>query len=86
VAVLLDSVQFQANRAEVALLRARRSGRVSVPLVQVEHHGEVAVVLTSLEFPHRYADAYLKNSLLDGVASAPTAAYMPPARRCPAGR
>jgi CRISPR-associated protein Csb1 len=67
-AVLLDSVPSQANRAEEALLRARRSGVVSVPLIQVEHDGEAPAILTSLEFPHRYADAYLRDSLLDGIA------------------
>ena len=66
--VVLDSTPSQANRAEEALLRARREGLVQVPLLQVEHSGEAPVVLTSLEFPHRYADAYLRDSLLDGVA------------------
>lgn len=65
--VLLDSTPSQANRAEEALLRAHRSGVVQVPLLQVEHTGEAPVTLTSLEFPHRYADAYLRDSLLDGV-------------------
>jgi CRISPR-associated protein Csb1 len=65
--VLLDSTPSQANRAEEALLRAHRSGVVQVPLLQVEHSGEADVVLTSLEFPHRYADAYLRDSLLDGT-------------------
>lgn len=66
--VLLDSVPSQANRAEEALLRAHRSGMVQVPLLQVEHTGAAPVVLSSLEFPHRYADAYLRDSLLDGTA------------------
>ncbi len=65
--VLLDSTPSQANRAEEALLRAHRSGVVQVPLMVVEHSGEAPVALTSLEFPHRYADAYLRDSLLDGV-------------------
>lgn len=64
--VLLDSTPSQANRAEEALLRAHRSGLVNLPLLQVEHSGEAPVVLTSLQFPHRYADAYLRDSLLDG--------------------
>lgn len=64
--VLLDSVPSQANRAEEALLRAHRSGTVRVPLLQVEHTGAAPVVLSSLEFPHRYADAYLRDSLLSG--------------------
>lgn len=66
--VLLDSTPSQANRAEEALLRAHRSGLVRVPLLQIEHTGEAPLTLTSLEFPHRYADAYLRDSLLDGVA------------------
>lgn len=66
--VLLDSVPSQANRAEEALLRARRAGRVELPLLELRHSGEAPVVLTSLEFPHRYADAYLRDSLLGGVA------------------
>jgi CRISPR-associated protein Csb1 len=66
--VLLDSTPSQANRAEEALLRARRASVVEVPLLQIEHAGDVPVVLTSLEFPHRYADAYLRDSLLDGVS------------------
>jgi CRISPR-associated protein Csb1 len=65
--VLLDSTPSQANRAEEALLRAYREGVVRVPLLRVDHEGEAPVTLTSLEFPHRYADAYLKDSLLDGA-------------------
>lgn len=65
--VVLDAVPSQANRAEEALLRARRSGRVELPLLELHHTGTAPVVLTSLEFPHRYADAYLRDSLLGGV-------------------
>ncbi|MDA8286204.1 MAG: type I-U CRISPR-associated RAMP protein Csb1/Cas7u [Actinomycetota bacterium] len=64
--VLLDSVPSQANRAEEALLRARREGRVELPLLEIHHDGATSVKLTSLELPHRYADAYLLDSLLDG--------------------
>lgn len=66
-AVQLDAVPAAANRAEEALLKALRNGRVRLPLLQIEHAGVVPVVLTSLEFPHRYADAYLRDSLIDGV-------------------
>lgn len=66
--VVLDQIPSQANRAEEALLRAHRTGQVQVPLLQIEHTGVESVVLTSLEFPHRYADAYLRDSLLNGVA------------------
>ena len=65
--VQLDSTPSQANRVEEALLRAYRAGRVRVPLLQIDHAGAAPVVLTSLEFPHRYADAYLRDSLLDGT-------------------
>lgn len=65
--VLLDSVPSQANRAEEALLRARRAGLVAFPMLELRHAGDVDVVLTSLEFPHRYADAYLRDSLVDGT-------------------
>lgn len=66
--VLLDAEQSQANRAEEALLRARRTGVVQLPLLQIEHSGATSLVLTSLEVPHRYADAYLRDSTLGGVA------------------
>ena len=64
--VVLDTVPSQANRAEESLLRARRAGRVELPLLELRHTGEAPVVLTSLEFPHRYADAYLRDSRLGG--------------------
>ena len=64
--VLLDSVPSQANRAEEALLRARREGRIELPLLEIRYEGAGSVRLTSLELPHRYADAYLLDSLIDG--------------------
>lgn len=65
-AVLLDSVPSEANRAEEALLRAHREGRIRIPLLEVRHEGAASVSLTSLEMPHRYADAYLLDSTIDG--------------------
>jgi len=65
--VLLDSVPSQANRAEEALLRARREGRIELPLLEIDHQGTASVRLTSLQLPHRYADAYLMDSEIDGV-------------------
>jgi len=65
--VLLDSVPSQANRAEEALLRARRSGRIELPLLEIDHVGAASVRLASLQLPHRYADAYLMDSEIDGV-------------------
>ena len=68
--VLLDSVQSQANRMELALLEAHRSNDLSLPLVitrfdQDELPKKFAV--SSLEAPHRIADALFRDSLLDGV-------------------
>ena len=68
--VLLDSVQSQANRMELALLEAHRSGKVTLPLIvtcfdQPELLRKFTV--TSLEAPHRAADALFRDSLLKGV-------------------
>jgi CRISPR-associated protein Csb1 len=69
--VLLDSVQAQANRLEEALQRALDSGTLkSIPVLNVDFTGiglldEVGRV-SSLEAPHRIADAILRDSLHDG--------------------
>jgi len=69
--VLLDSVQAQANRLEEALQRALDSGTLkNVPVLNVDFTGlglldEVGRV-SSLEAPHRIADAILRDSLHDG--------------------
>lgn len=68
--VLLDSVQSQANRMELALLDAHRDGRVTLPLIVTRFDQEVLLkkfTVTSLEAPHRVADALFRDSLLDGV-------------------
>ncbi|GAA4918030.1 type I-G CRISPR-associated RAMP protein Csb1/Cas7g [Streptomonospora salina] len=67
--VVLDQVPSQANRMEAALLAARDAGRIRIPLFELTMTAsdELSVRLTSLEFPHRFADAYLRDSLLDGV-------------------
>lgn len=68
--VLLDSVQSQANRMELALLEARREGRIELPLVTVRFDDDrlkKKFTVTSLEAPHRVADALLRDSLLHGV-------------------
>jgi CRISPR-associated protein Csb1 len=55
--VVLDQVPSQANRVEEALRLAHDRGRVELPMFE----------LTSLDFPHRYADAYLRDSEIGGV-------------------
>ena len=68
--VLLDSVQSQANRMELALLEAHRSGKVQLPLLVARFDQEKLLkkfAVTSLEAPHRIADALFRDSLLNGV-------------------
>lgn len=80
--VLLDSVQSQANRLEEALQDAVDEGRIQIPVVEVDfsdvplvdpgsdEEGLVEPIgrVTSLEAPHRVADAILRDSEIDGVA------------------
>lgn len=89
--VLLDSVASQANRMEEALQTAWDAGRIRFPLVRVDFTGETDEdprldlsgiggdgYLTSLEAPHRLADALLRDSLLGDLrfrASEPGLAF-----------
>lgn len=91
--VLLDSVQSQANRMELALQEAVDAGTVTIPLVVVDFSdhdptGDLEAdeaagrlidkvgTVTSLQVPHRLADAILRDSELDGR----------PFRRSPRGK
>lgn len=72
--VLLDSVQSEANHAELALLNAIERGLIALPLIEVDFSEANAELkkplpnLTSLEVPHRLADAILRDSVLpDGT-------------------
>ena len=70
--VLLDSVQSQANRMELALLEAHRARKVAIPLIVTtfdleDPHKYKNFTVTSLEAPHRIADALFRDSLLNGV-------------------
>ena len=73
--VLIDSVQSQANRMEEALQQAVDDQRLKLPVVTVNfpppgdgeddlkfHVGRI----TSLQAPHRLADAILRDSQIDG--------------------
>ena len=69
--VLLDSVQSQANRMEQALLDAWERKRIVLPIITVDFTKcdlPRPMRITSLEAPHRIADALLRDSLLDGKA------------------
>ncbi|HLI16211.1 MAG TPA: type I-U CRISPR-associated RAMP protein Csb1/Cas7u [Acidimicrobiales bacterium] len=82
--VLMDSVQSQANRMELALQEACDAGAIALPLLVVDFSDydpvdnsagdgagdrliESVGRLTSLEVPHRLADAILRDSELAGV-------------------
>lgn len=67
--ILLDSVPSQANRIELALLEAHRSGRLTLPTLSVAFESPTLrkpLVVTNWEAPHRAADAIFRDSLLDG--------------------
>lgn len=82
--VLLDSVQSQANRMELALQEALDEGRLKLPIVEVDftawsptgdiesdkREGRLIDAIgriTSLQVPHRLADAILRDSqTIDG--------------------
>ena len=68
--VLLDSVQSQANRMELALLEAHRANALTLPLVVARFDQDELLkkfTVNSLEAPHRVADALFRDSLLDGL-------------------
>lgn len=62
--VVMDQEPSQANRVEEALRDARDAGMLQLPMFELRAG---PVRLTSLDFPHRYADAYVRDSLVDGV-------------------
>ncbi len=68
--VLLDSVQSQANRMELALLEAHRAGKIQLPLLVTRFDQDELpkkFSVTSLDAPHRVADALFRDSLLGGM-------------------
>jgi CRISPR-associated protein Csb1 len=72
--VLLNSVQSEANHAELALLGAIERGKIALPLIEVDFREANKQFtkdlpnLTSLDVPHRLADAILRDSVLpDGT-------------------
>lgn len=73
--VLLDSIAAQANEVEQALLDAVDRQEVTLPLVEtsIEVH-QRTIRITSLEAPHRVADAYFRDSqTADGTPFSKTA-------------
>ncbi len=66
--VLLDSVQSQANRMELALLAAYDRKDIEFPLLVADFPPEFPDIgrITALQAPHRIFDAIFRDSLLDG--------------------
>ncbi|MGA2724213.1 MAG: type I-U CRISPR-associated RAMP protein Csb1/Cas7u [Bryobacteraceae bacterium] len=71
--VLLDSVQSQANRMELALLRAYDDKKLKMPMLQVDFVGDGTDPIlteigriTALEAPHRMCDAIFRDALCNG--------------------
>jgi CRISPR-associated protein Csb1 len=73
--VLLDSVQSQANRLELALLQAYEDGELKFPMMWVKFPPALVPGgrITALEAPHRIADAIFRESTLKGVPFRPQA-------------
>ena len=72
--VLLNSNPSEANHAELALLEAVRRNRIQLPLIEIDFQAANSSLLkplqnlTSLEVPHRLADAIIRDSNLpDGT-------------------
>lgn len=66
--VLLDSVQSQANRMEDALKMANSKSELTIPLIQVDFTSEFTDLgkISTLDAPHRIADAIFRESNRDG--------------------
>jgi CRISPR-associated protein Csb1 len=84
--VLLDSVQSQANRLELALQQAYDDGRLQFPLLLVDFSGKLPKDdiqrITALEAPHRIADAIFRDSMFNGLPFRPP----PKSMNVPKGR
>lgn len=69
--VVLDSVQSQANRMEDALQQGIDEGKLKLPLIEVDFSDANLVErigkITSLQVPHRIADAILRDSDYQGT-------------------
>jgi CRISPR-associated protein Csb1 len=70
-AVVIDNVPSQANRLEAALERVRDKMGLPEIVLDLSDCGDLPPHLprriSSLRFPHRQADAYVRDSLLDGA-------------------
>ncbi len=69
--IVIDSVPSQANRHEEQLRRARQSCGLPELVPDLAEIGQLPAhlprQLSSFQFPHRNADAYLRDAELDGL-------------------
>lgn len=72
--VLLDSVQSQANRMELPLLKALDAQKIQMPLLAIDFGADTSDLvlmevgrLTAFEAPHRMCDAIFRDSVLGDV-------------------
>lgn len=97
--VLLDSVQSQANRMEEALQQALDEDRITLPLIEVDFEPysgnnqpkdmrllEPVGTISSLQAPHRIADAILRDSLATQDKDGQSLAEPVPFRQSDIGR
>jgi CRISPR-associated protein Csb1 len=68
--VVLDQVPSQSNRVEEAVYQAVRAGRLGLAHLLLEHElsNGRTVRVSSFTAPHRFADAYWRDSLVDSVS------------------
>ena len=63
-------ITVQQKKMELALLESHRAGKVTLPLLVARFDQEELLkrfTVTSLEAPHRVADALFRDSLLNGT-------------------
>ena len=79
--VLLDSVASQANRMEEALLEGWRRGELRFPIISVDFRSAEGLAdleeITSLQAPHRVADAILRDSKDGNLKINPNSTHTP---------
>lgn len=70
--ILLDSVQSQANRMEIAIKEIWTKNQIKLPVIETDFSGlglpsEIGVnwKITTLDAPHRIADALFRDSVLE---------------------
>ncbi len=68
--VVIDQVPSQSNRVEEAVGQAVRNGRLALAHLLLEHElsSGRTVRVSSFTAPHRFADAYWRDSVVDGVS------------------